>query len=52
VHHSAGPGAARRLSDTFLSRTARPGDKGLSDEEVVRLLDQADPALGDVARHW
>jgi hypothetical protein len=52
VHDSAGAGAARRLSDTFLSRTAIADDEDLSDEELVRLLDQADPALGDVARHW
>lgn len=52
VHDSAGAGAARRLSDTFVSRTARTDDEDLSDEELVRLLDQADPALGDVARNW
>jgi len=52
VHDSAGAGAARRLSDTFLSRTARSDDEDLSDEELVRLLDQADPALGDVVRNW
>jgi hypothetical protein len=52
VHDSAGAGAARRLSDAFLSRTAHADDEELSDEELVRLLDQADPALGDVARSW
>jgi hypothetical protein len=52
VHDSAGAGAARRLSDTFLSRAARTVDEDLSDEELARLLDQADPALGDVARNW
>jgi hypothetical protein len=52
VHDSAGAGAARRLSDVFVSRTAHAEDQEVSDEELVRLLDQADPALGDVARHW
>ena len=52
VHDSAGAGAARRLSDAFLSRTAHADDEEFSDEELVRLLDQADPALGDVARNW
>jgi len=52
VHDSAGAGAARRLSDTFLSRTARAADEDLSDEDLVHLLDQADPAIGDVARDW
>jgi len=52
VHDSASAGAARRLSDTFLSRTARAADEDLSDEDLVRLLDQADPAIGDVARDW
>jgi hypothetical protein len=52
VHDSAGAGAARRLSDTFLSRAARTDDDDLTDEELVCLLDRADPALGDVARNW
>ena len=52
VHDRAGAGAARRLSDAFLSRTAHADDGELSDEELVRLLDQADPAIGDVARDW
>jgi hypothetical protein len=52
VHDSAGAGAARRLSDAFLSRTAHADDEELGDEELVRLLDQADPALGEVARSW
>ena len=52
VHDSAGPGAARRLPDTFLSRAAHARDEDLGDEELVRLLDQADHAIGDVARDW
>ena len=53
VHDSTGPGAARRLSDTFLARAAGTDDEDLSDEELARLLDQADPALGDDdPRNW
>ena len=52
VHDSAGAGAARRLSDAFLSRAARTDGEDLSDEELMRLLDQADPAIGDIVRNW
>ena len=52
VHDRAGPGAARRLPDAFLSRAAHTKDEDLGHEELVRLLDQADPAIGDIVRNW
>jgi hypothetical protein len=50
VHDSAGPSAARELWDTFLPRSARA--ENISEQELVRLLDQVDPAIGDVIRLW
>jgi hypothetical protein len=35
-----------------VSRTAHADGEELGDEELVRLLDQADRALGDVVRNW
>jgi hypothetical protein len=52
VFDRAGPGAARRLWDTFLPRTVAGIALAVNDDELLPLLHSADPAFGDFRRRW
>ena len=52
VHDTAGAGAVRHLWRTFLARAADTGGENVGDEELMRLLDHADPVIGDFMRLW
>jgi hypothetical protein len=36
----------------FLSHAPEPAGSGIRDEEILRLLNHADPALGVLMRRW